>query len=243
MPLSRTFDTLGPLAQSVDCCAIADAALADVPYVPLPTLPLSGLHLGLPTSLVTESLDAGVANAFLDVVEILSEAGARIVDFAWPELNLPEWRGSYGAIIHAEAFAWHRALMEEQKSAYDPLVLRALSDCSDITYCEYKEALETHERLVSTAHDRTISFHAVVMPSVPIYPPPLGALDDPKQADLIEYLLGRNNEVANYFDFCACTVPCHAPGALPVGFLIMGPTGTDRRTLAIAMAVESALRS
>jgi len=243
VPLSRTFDTLGPLARSVDCCAIADAALADTPYVPLPTLPVEGLLLGLPTTMVTESLDEGVADAFLRAIDHLSKAGARIVDFAWPELDLPEWRGSFGAIIHAEAFAWHRALLEERESTYDPIVLRILSDCPDITYWEYEEARETRERLVPVAYDRTIAFHAIVMPSVAILPPPLRALEDPEQAELIEYLIGRNNEVANYFNFCACTIPCHAPDAPPVGFLVMGPSGTDRRTLAIAKAIESEFQS
>ena len=242
VPLSTTFDTLGPLARSVDCCAIVDAALAGENYVPLPTLPLSGLYLGLPTTLVTEGLDEEVADAFVGAVQTLSEAGASVVDFEWPELSLPQWRGSYAAIIHAEAFAWHRELMEQYQSVYDPMVLSALSESHNITYWEYTDAREVREQLVHAAHDRVTAFHAIVMPSVAISPPPLHALDDPAQAQLIEYLLGRNNEVANYFGFCACSVPCHSPGALPVGFLVMGPNGTDRRTLGVAKAIETALR-
>ena len=242
IPLSTTFDTVGPLARSVECCAIADAALAGGSYVPLPVLPLSGLHLGLPTALVTEGLDEAVADAFARAVQTLSVAGARVVDFAWPELELPEWRGSYGAIIHAEAFSWHRELMEQHHDRYDPIVLNALSDSHEITYWEYTEARRGREQLVRAAHNRTLAFHAVVMPSVAITPPPISALEDPREAELIEYLIGRNNEVANYFGYCACTVPCHAPGEPPVGLLVMGPTGSDRRTLAIARAIEAELR-
>ena len=241
-PLSTTFDTVGPLARSVECCAIADAALADGTYVPLPVLPLSGLHLGLPTTLVTEALDEAVADTFVRAVQTLSVAGARVVDFAWPELELPEWRGSYGTIIHAEAFSWHRELVERHGDRYDPIVLDALSDSHEITYWEYTHAKEGREKLVAAAHDRTLAFHAVVMPTVAISPPPLSALEDQREAELIEYMIGRNNEIANYFGYCACTVPCHQPGEPPVGFLVMGPTGTDRRTLAIAKAIETELR-
>jgi aspartyl-tRNA(Asn)/glutamyl-tRNA(Gln) amidotransferase subunit A len=34
-------------------------------------------------------------------------------------------------------------------------------------------------------------------------------------------------------------VPCHAPGEAPVGLMIAGPAGADRRILAIGMAVEA----
>ena len=243
VPLSPTFDTVGPLAVSVECCAIFDAVLADEVYVPLPTLELSGLHLGLPTTLVTDGLDEVVADGFVGAIQTLSRAGARISDFEWPELKLPEWRGSYAGIIHAEAFAWHRELMEHYEERYDPLVLNALNDSHDITYWEYTAALKDREKLLRAAHDRVVGFHAIVMPSVAIAPPPLQGLDNPREAELIEYLIGRNNEVANYFGFCACTVPCHQVDEVPVGFLVMGPNGSDRRTLAVAKAVEGALRA
>ena len=149
---------------------------------------------------------------------------------------------TYAAVIHAEAFAWHRELIEHHRDRYDPIVLDARSDSHEITYWEYLDAQQDRHRLVGAAHDRVLAYHAIVMPSVAIAPPPLRTLENSRETELIEYLIGRNNEVANYFGFCACTVPCHYPGESPVGFLVMGPSRTDRRTLAIAKAMETALR-
>ena len=223
VPLSTTFDTLGPLARSVECCAIVDAVIAGESYAPLPTLPLSGLHLGLPTTLVTEALDETVTDSFIHAVQGFSAAGVKVVDFAWPELNLPEWRGSYATIIHAEAFAWHRELIEQHRDLYDPTVLNALDDSHETTHWEYTAAKAVRHQLIHSAHDRVLGFQAIIMPTVAICPPPLQTLENAAKADLIEYLIGRNNEVANYFGFCACTVPCHSPGAMPVGLLVMRP--------------------
>jgi len=45
----------------------------------------------------------------------------------------------------------------------------------------------------------------------------------------------------NFLDGCAATLPCHEPEAAPVGLMVCGAAGSDRRTLALAAAVERAL--
>ena len=52
----------------------------------------------------------------------------------------------------------------------------------------------------------------------------------------------RNPALVNLFDGCALTLPCHAPGAAPVGLTIAGTQQRDRRLLALGVAVEAALR-
>ena len=51
----------------------------------------------------------------------------------------------------------------------------------------------------------------------------------------------RNNGLINFLDGCAVTLPCHAPRAAPVGFMVAGTAGSDRRILAVAAAIERAL--
>jgi aspartyl-tRNA(Asn)/glutamyl-tRNA(Gln) amidotransferase subunit A len=63
-PLSYTLDSIGPLANSVACCAAYDAILAGEAPEPLPALPAKGLRLLLPKSTVREGLDKEVATAF-----------------------------------------------------------------------------------------------------------------------------------------------------------------------------------
>ena len=91
-PLSTTLDSIGPLANSVACCAIADAVMAgEEPVAPLPVR-VEGLRLGVPQSFVLDDLAAEVATAFAEACTTLSRAGARIVDLPLTEL------GEYRAI-------------------------------------------------------------------------------------------------------------------------------------------------
>ena len=52
----------------------------------------------------------------------------------------------------------------------------------------------------------------------------------------------RIPSVVNFLDGCALSIPCHHPGEAPVGLMVVGQSGGDRRLLAVGLAVESALR-
>ena len=54
--------------------------------------------------------------------------------------------------------------------------------------------------------------------------------------------MSRNTLAVNLFDGCALSIPCHAPGTAPVGMMIAGTQGTDRRILAVGLAVEGVVR-
>jgi aspartyl-tRNA(Asn)/glutamyl-tRNA(Gln) amidotransferase subunit A len=51
----------------------------------------------------------------------------------------------------------------------------------------------------------------------------------------------RNNGLINFLDGCAATLPVHERGAAPAGLMVCGLAGSDRRTLAVAAAIERAL--
>jgi aspartyl-tRNA(Asn)/glutamyl-tRNA(Gln) amidotransferase subunit A len=51
----------------------------------------------------------------------------------------------------------------------------------------------------------------------------------------------RNAGLVNFLDGCAVTVPCHEPGNGPAGLMVCGTAMSDRRTLAVAVAIERAL--
>src|SRR5690348_6412860 len=86
-PLSTTLDSIGPLANSVACCAVADAVMAGEPPIAPPPIPAEGLRLGVPQSYVLDGLAAEVASAFADACSMLSRAGARIVDLPLGDLS------------------------------------------------------------------------------------------------------------------------------------------------------------
>ena len=76
------------------------------------------------------------------------------------------------------------------------------------------------------------------MPTVPIIAPRIADLDDERAYNNINMLILRNTALGNFFDRCAVSIPCHTAGDAPVGLMLVGPIGGDRRLLAIAAAVE-----
>src|SRR5689334_21736073 len=54
VPLSSSLDSVGPLANSVECCAIVDAVFANEPIQIPEAAPLSGLRFGIPKQFVME---------------------------------------------------------------------------------------------------------------------------------------------------------------------------------------------
>jgi aspartyl-tRNA(Asn)/glutamyl-tRNA(Gln) amidotransferase subunit A len=84
----------------------------------------------------------------------------------------------------------------------------------------------------------TAPYDALVLPTCPIIAPALRDLAEPEAARAANFLLLRNTGIANFFDRCAVSIPCHRAGEAPVGLMLIGETGADRRLLSIAAAVE-----
>jgi aspartyl-tRNA(Asn)/glutamyl-tRNA(Gln) amidotransferase subunit A len=54
-------------------------------------------------------------------------------------------------------------------------------------------------------------------------------------------LILRNPMMFNILDCCSISIPMHRPGDAPTGLMLVGQSGTDRRTLAISQALEATL--
>jgi aspartyl-tRNA(Asn)/glutamyl-tRNA(Gln) amidotransferase subunit A len=51
----------------------------------------------------------------------------------------------------------------------------------------------------------------------------------------------RNPSVANFLDRCSISIPCHRAGDAPVGLMLIGDHGADRKLFAIAAAMEKVI--
>ena len=85
-PLSASLDSVGPLANSVACCATLDAVLSGQAFEPVPELTAGDLNVAVLTNYVTDGLDRPVADSFERAVRALSKAGVKLTDVAVPEL-------------------------------------------------------------------------------------------------------------------------------------------------------------
>jgi aspartyl-tRNA(Asn)/glutamyl-tRNA(Gln) amidotransferase subunit A len=242
LPLAPSLDSVGPLASSVACCAEIDAILAgERPTAPTPAS-LRGLRFAVPENLVLEGMDATVAATFDRALSTLSAAGAGIqtVHFAdFADLPAVNAKGGFAA---AEGYAWHRHLLASKGSAYDPRIRVRIARGEHMSAADYIDLRNARTRLIANFDGATVPYDCLLMPSVPIIAPRIADLDDERAYNSVNMLILRNTAVANFFDRCSISLPCHREGEAPVGLMMMGDTMGDARLFAIAAAVEAALR-
>jgi aspartyl-tRNA(Asn)/glutamyl-tRNA(Gln) amidotransferase subunit A len=243
LPLSFSLDSVGPIGASVSCCAMVDAILAaEDPHPPEPAN-IAGLRLALAQNFMLEGLAPEVTAAFEQAVAALSAAGARIVETRFPELDELPAVNAAGGFAAAEAFAWHRKLLAERGGEYDPRIRLRIERGARISAADYVDLLHARARLIASFDARTAAFDALVMPTCPIIPARIADLEEEREYNRVNLLSLRNTVPANFFDRCAISLPCHAPGGAAVGLMLMGETMGDARLFAIAAAIEPVLNS
>lgn len=235
IPLARSLDSIGPLGNSVACCALVDSVIVGEPVQALEPLRPSDLHFAVPESLVLDDLEPSIAQAFSRTLNKLSGKGVRITHIRMtPLTEIPTL--SFSVV---EGYAWHRKLLQSREALYDPIVARRFANGANVLAADYIDLLEARARIIRDCEPLTRGFDAVVMPTVPLVPPRLADFKDNEALWLAtNRCMIRNPGVANFLDRCAISLPCHETGAAPVGFSLMGETMGDRRLLAVAASVE-----
>jgi len=240
-PLSFTLDSVGPLANSVACCAAYDAILAAEPEAPLPELGPKGLRLLLPRSSALDDLDREVSEAFESSLAKLSRAGAVIVERPVPQFERQSEYFKGGGYAGAEAYHIHRG-NEARIAEYDPRVGKRILFGKSLGASDYLAFGDLRVAFVRETEALAAAFDAILMPTVPCIAPTI-AEADATDDDYFRWNMRilRNNGLINFLDGCAASVPCQEPGGAPVGLMVCGSAGTDRHTLAVAAAIERAL--
>jgi len=241
VPLSFTLDSFGPLARSVECCAVLDAILADEPVRPLQPRAVKGMRFAVPTTVALDDLDDQVALAFERTLEKLAKLGALIERIEVPEFLDVAVMNSKGGFAAAESYAWHRYLIENHGDVYDPRVSSRIVRGEAITAADYIDILQARTSMISRANARISPYDAVVMPTCAITPPRISDLADDHAFTKANLLSLRNCTLINMMDGCAISLPCHRHGEAPVGFMLAAAGGSDRRIFELAAGVEGAL--
>ncbi len=241
LPLAPSLDSIGPLANSVSCCAIVDAVLAGSPPGAPQPASLAGLRLAVPENVVLDGMDSVVDAAFHRALDVLSKAGARIVRVRFPQFAEIQAVSAKGGFAESEAYAWHRDLLREKGALYDPRIRHRIERGERMSAADYIELRAARSRIVGHFDAATADFDALAVPTSPILPARIADLDDERDYNRVNLLSLRNTALGNFLDRCAISLPCHRAGEAPVGLMLMGETMGDARLFAIAQAVEAAL--
>ncbi len=239
LPLSPSLDSVGPLANSVACCAAIDAVLAGEPVAALKPLELRGMRLAVPGNMVMDGMEPAVAEAFNRVLNRLSNLGVRITHLNFPQFDRIAEANKAGGFAAVEAHAWHRAYLADQAEVYDQRVRTRIERGAAMSAGDFIALQAARQAIVADFDAATDPFDAVAMPTAPILPPTIDSLTDDADFTRVNALVLRNPSLGNFLDRCAFSLPMQRPGEGPCGFMLMGETGGDRRLFAIAAAVEA----
>ena len=241
LPLSTSLDTVCALTRSVRDAVTVHEVLA-AREVTLVAKPLSGYRLAVAGTLMQDALSRTVAQAFERSLQVLRDAGAKIVEIPLAEIADLAAINATGGLSAAESYAWHRKLIAEHQASYDPRVALRILRGASMGAADYIDLVAARQAWIARMEKRLEGFDAVLSPTVPLVAPPIASvLNDDAEFFRVNGLLLRNTSVVNMLDGCAISLPCHTPGQLPVGLMLWHAAMHDDTVLDLALQVEAAL--
>jgi len=237
-PLSKTLDSIGPMAMTVADCAAADAVMAGEATT-LPSLLLKNTRIGIATGMPVEQLDDIVAPAWDAAVRKLT-AAAKATEVALPHLDGMAAVNAKGGLVPPEGFSVHRARYERAGKDIDPMIAARFEKAAKIAPADYDDMLRQRNDLAGKMDAFLSSFDAIAMPTCPIVAPTIAEVSDPHTFARKNAMLLRNTSIGNFFNLTSISLPL--PGTrLPVGLMLIARNDSDRKLFALATEIEKLL--
>jgi Asp-tRNA(Asn)/Glu-tRNA(Gln) amidotransferase A subunit family amidase len=216
IPLSRSLDTLGPMAPDVATAAQAFAVMTGEAAA---TIPSSRPRFGVPANWVRD-LDDQTSQAWDLVSRGIPEI--QFVDHG------PLFRDGL-TILMVEASVYHRRWAAEVPEKYGSDVLTLIRRGFEILGVDYEEARAARPGLQAAARAAMADVDALILPTTAIVAPPLTAGIEAREP------LARYTRPFNLTGQPVVSLPAPVKG-LPVGIQVVGHTNAG--ALAAAMWLE-----
>jgi aspartyl-tRNA(Asn)/glutamyl-tRNA(Gln) amidotransferase subunit A len=254
MPLSQSLDTVGPLARTVEDCALLTGLMAGadpndptavsgaVPdYIAATRESLKGLKIGVPTAFYVDDLDADTARILDETVATLKREGAQILP-----VELPEQRQLTAAcqfVLAVEAAAFHKRWLIERPQDYGAQVLMRLQNGLAMPAVSYLEAMRWRGPALAAHLAATSGVDAVLAPVAPAAAPTIAESDvgnSPDTEAMIQRLT-RFTRPVNYLGLPSLAIPAGFTGTgLPVGMQLIGRPFDEATLLRAGAAFQRA---
>jgi aspartyl-tRNA(Asn)/glutamyl-tRNA(Gln) amidotransferase subunit A len=241
VPLARSYDTVGPLARSVEDCILLDRALRGAVGEGVLRADLSRVTLLAPSNFVTAGLDDAVAANFERSLSALASAGATIRREEVGVLDaLVEMTARHGTLTAAEAYYEFRELIDSERvGEIDRRVVRRMMDGKRMTAHDLISIQRGRERLKGELRAQ-MGGALLAWPTTPITAPELAPLEaDDETFHRVNLLSLRNTMPGNVLDLCGVALPNGRDVAgMPTSLLVSAGHGDDERLLAAAVEIE-----
>ncbi len=246
IPLSTSLDHAGPIARTMEDCALMLDVLAPRPagqpsYAAASAGPIDDLRLAVLGGVWEASVDAEV----LAIVRTAIAAfGAAARAFVPPEFDHAELFAAYRGIQGPEASVAHaeRGWYPDRAERYTPLTRERLARAAEISGPRYVAAQRLRARYTRAWEQALIDQAADILlaPTIAIPAPPADAVADPARAPEFADGLLRLTFPFDMTGWPASSVLCgFTTAGLPVGLQIIGPAGADAVVLRVGRAFQA----
>ncbi len=234
VPLAARFDTIGPLARTVEDAAMTFALLDASPVPDLRGATLEGKRFLVLETVAMEGLEDGPTRGFEGAVDRLTRAGARIERGAITAVA--EAMDLAGILYTAECYAtWGKTIEGNPGVMFAPVLARFRAGKTTLAH-DYIAAWHRLDALRRDYAAATAGYDAVLVPSVPIMPPRIDRLTEDHAYFTERNLVTlRNTRIANLMGLCALTLPTAVPSA---GISLMAGPMHEARLLRLGAAAE-----
>ena len=256
MPLSPSFDHVGPIVRSVADAGLLLSAIAgrdplDPTTSPKPVQdyrgalrkPIRKFRLGRPREHYWEKLDPEVRRAAETAVSAMEKRGAAVKEVSLPHLK--ESRDAATDISLAEALHVHEAAgyFPQRAAEYSEEVRQRIESGGKVPANRYLAGFDVRKRLLAELDMALQDVDAIVAPTVPVPAPLIGTESvrvDGEEIDTRRVLVGHSRP-ANFTGLPAISIPCgFTREGLPIGMQLIGRAFDEATLLRIALSYESA---
>jgi mandelamide amidase len=261
MPLTTTFDTIGPHARSVADLALFDSVVT-ADFNPLPAVSPRGVRLGVSRAHYFQGVDPEVARVAGEALAALSQAGVTLVEADVPDVGRLVADANFPIIFH-DSVAMIAGYLEqfetgvtcEQLLAAASPAVRENLDARRLAGGRlwvspeaYAAARDVHRPALQEAFRRYFcqtAAAALVHPATLVAATPIGPdqeVDIGGRAVPFRTAMSRNvapGSCAGLPGLVLCAG--YTRDGLPVGIELDGPAGSDRDLLALGLALEAIL--
>ena len=241
VPLAKTFDHVGAFTRTVGDARLLHHAMsastgADVPRS------AKDLRLGIPRGYLTDLLDDNVRARFDEAAAALRSAGATLADVSVPHASMTP--AVYIHIHSSEGATFHTRTLNAEAERYTPVVRRRLELGRYVLAQDYVRAMEGRELLRREVDAALAGCDALVLPTLPIPAPPVGAETMPigGREEPVRALMLRLTQLFNVTGHPAISIPCGVTAdGLPVGVQLVGHRSQTNDLLSTALVIERLL--
>ena len=245
VPLCATFDHVGPITRSVADAATLWAVLAGREIRPIETPAPRDITLGALGDYFTAMLESEVRSTFERTIERLRSSGIGVVQRTVSETDAII--DTYVNISLAEAAHWHAETLDSRPQDYQQPVRERLERGRTVSAVSYLRARDVREVLTRAVDSALDGCSALVLPTLPIVAPTLGAAQvtmdsGPSSTLLVRAAMLRLTQLFNVTGHPAISIPIPTNG-LPVGLQLVGRRDKTEELLAVARACERAFEA